>query len=660
MSPDSPSPSGIQPGMLFCDRYRIERRIDEGGMATIYQAVDESSGLPVAIKILFAHYSDNTVVKARFLDEGRIQAMLKHPNIVHVYQVLRQPVLSFVMEYIDGETLDEYLQRKAPLSEQEIVELIMPVMSAVGFAHSKGIVHRDLKPSNVLLQSSAGYAEPKVMDFGVAKVSRGKELTADGTTVGTLHYMSPEQIVGARNIDGRADIYSLGCSLYKLCTGEVPFNASSEFALMMAQVEAPPTPPSDLRGDLSPEMEEIILRALAKEPDNRFQTIREMTQALIKVGDESAPTDTVTRPMPAELLEFALGADEVAHDQTDQFRLEYLATGGELPEADDEPGSPGMTVELSTAAVKKIKSDRLKALRRKEGDADALSQAPTTERPQKFSRAQRDESLIMTAEQPRPAVDKPRFDGEDELQDVLQTIPRSAGMRADKSDDGEAQNIVAVDKPGVDSKEVTHLHIPKGAHEELRSTQEHSRSQRLKTAPKPSVEDVDDENMSREKMAGAQAPQQEASTAAERPSLRAASAVGKSAAPAATDQGGGSETVETADQRPSHRLEKLRRGDDDGVEEATAAERPSLRTSVRRATTATGSAQQGQSQVPNQAPNQATVQADEDAAESGQFTPPLPQRKKASSAQNGLYWIGFGVVALAVALAVLLWVLFAR
>lgn len=418
------STASIRPGALFCKRYRIERALDEGGMATIYLAVDESSGLPVAIKVLFHHYADNEIVRARFLDEGRIQAMLNHPNIVHVYRVIQEPVLSFVMEYVEGGTLEDYLQESTKISEMEVVDLILPVMSAVGFAHSKGIIHRDIKPSNVLLKRSTGYLEPKVMDFGVAKISSGRHLTTAGTTVGTLHYMSPEQIVGATNIDGRADIYSLGCTLYKLCTGEVPFNAASEFALMMAQVEAEPRSPRELRPDLSRAMEAVILKALAKKPYDRFQTIKEMTKALVHLGmhSDDRPDETMTRPIPEELLRFAMEADEIAQDHTASYRLAKSAPIEERDTMEFDRIDDGMTSTLSRSALTQIKKDRLKAAERqsiqtsplsrdriqssvqasskdtpdtrqdqlptsphrKSGESESIDQATTAERPQKF------------------------------------------------------------------------------------------------------------------------------------------------------------------------------------------------------------------------------------------------------------------------------------
>ncbi len=309
-------------------------------MASIYLAVDESTRVEVAIKVLFSYYSDNAVIRARFLDEGRIQAMLRHPNIVHVYRVVANPLLCFVMEFVDGETLEDYLKNVGWLNDQEVLEVMLPVMSAIGLAHSKGIIHRDLKPSNILVQSTARGLIPKVMDFGVAKVTSGRDLTAAGTTVGTLHYMSPEQIVGSRSIDGRADIYSLGVTLFKLVTGEVPFNASTEFALMMAQVEAAPVAPSSIRAGVSPRMEKIILRALEKEPAKRFQSISEFTSALMTLGDDPSVMDTDTISIPRELLEYAMMADEVATDRTAEYTMEHLSAAGILS------GSTGDTIEF--------------------------------------------------------------------------------------------------------------------------------------------------------------------------------------------------------------------------------------------------------------------------------------------------------------------------
>lgn len=317
----------LRPGDRFLDRFRIEYLAAEGGMASIYSARDELTSHSIAVKVLYPYYSDNAIIRTRFLEEGRIQQLLKHPNIVRVFQILDEPLMAILMEFVDGPTLDEYLGDEGPLSQEQVIDVIIPVMSALGFAHSRGIIHRDIKPSNILLQDS-DVRRPKVVDFGVAKVKGGRQdLTATGTTVGTLHYMSPEQIVGSKSIDGRADIYSVGVTMYKLVTGEVPFNAPTEFALMMAQVEAPPLPPSRLRSGLSKELEAIILKAMEKKPDDRFQSIREFTQALLSLRIDSQGTirDTVSERISHQLLDFAMQADEVAQDLTGEMDLE-LAT----------------------------------------------------------------------------------------------------------------------------------------------------------------------------------------------------------------------------------------------------------------------------------------------------------------------------------------------
>lgn len=463
------TPASIHPGTVLCERYRIERQLAKGGMATIYLATDDEIDEPVAVKVLYDKYSDNDVVRARFVDEGRIQSMLDHPNVVHVLDTISDP-LSFVMEYVDGETLENYLQREGPLDEEEIVDFILPVMSAIGFAHSKGIVHRDLKPSNVLLDDSGGYLKPKIMDFGVAKVHQGKELTEDGTTVGTLHYMSPEQIVGSREIDGRADIYSLGCSLYKLATGEVPFNASSEFALMMAQVEASPTPPSESRSEISDQLEQIILKALSKQPDERFQTIKAMTSALIKLRGDSSPDDTITRQMPADLLEFAMEADEVVRDQTDEVRLVPTTDDSETIELDAEDiETATQTMELSKSAIREIASDRTRAKQRKDGETRSLPKiekdgardvhAPADETVEQSVAI---EKILRTTDPGTETVEREQLatTTERDAPGFGKSDSENSSPTGDSSsrEDSGSRGIIAVDNPDVDSREVTDLH----------------------------------------------------------------------------------------------------------------------------------------------------------------------------------------------------------
>ena len=343
-----PSTQELQPGTRLADRYRVEYLLAEGGMASIYVATDEVAREQVAVKSLYGHYSRNKIVRERFLDEGRIQRALRHPNIVHVKEVLHEPVLAFIMEYVNGPTLDEHLATRGPMDLAELLKIMIPVFSAIGLAHRKGIIHRDIKPSNILLtQDIHGELRPMVMDFGVAKVGRTEGLTATGTTVGTLHYMSPEQIVGSKQIDGRADIYSLGVTLYKLAAGEVPFNAPTEFALMMAQVESRPRPPSEINRSIDPGLEAIILRALNKRPQDRFQNIKEMTEAMIALGNQDDQTRRMTiKASTHDLLQIALRADGVAQDHTEQVVFTELLR--ELPREQAEQMARSRGIDLAT------------------------------------------------------------------------------------------------------------------------------------------------------------------------------------------------------------------------------------------------------------------------------------------------------------------------
>jgi eukaryotic-like serine/threonine-protein kinase len=462
---DTSRPRIIEAGEVLLDRYVVEGQVAEGGMAAIHRTHDRATGQTVALKVLYPFYSQNEVVRTRFLDEGRIQRYLDHPNIIDVYDIVDDPQLAIVMEYIDGPTLDEYLDDHGALGVRELLSLMLPVLSAVGFAHHQGIIHRDIKPSNILLNPGAAGLEPKIMDFGVAKVEGGRELTAAGTTVGTLHYMSPEQIVGSKDIDGRADIYSLGVTIYKLCTGEVPFNASTEFALMMAQVEARPTPPTEIRAEISEALEQIILKALAKKPDDRFQTVKELTSALLDLETEPSnydQTDTDTAPLPADLLEYAMMADEVAIDRTGELDITQFQEVATSEQSKPQVATLDATIQLDRrrleAQILEDKSDDDSTRPRDKIDASTTTPferhktpeskpVDSKERTKPFGRAPDD------TQESKASVDS----ASDTLSMSQETTQRIVTSDVDSSQEITAVNAIEELAPGDDSQEITNV-----------------------------------------------------------------------------------------------------------------------------------------------------------------------------------------------------------
>ncbi len=257
--------------------YRIEEKLGEGGMGVVYKAIDLNLDRTVAIKVLAADLSRDPGLLERFRAEAKAQAHLNHTNIASLYNLLTvDNHTSIVMEYLEGETLDEMLRRRGLIPSQEALPLFRQALLGIGFAHRMGIVHRDIKPSNIMVNK---YGVVKVMDFGIAKVLGGQRLTRTGTQVGTVSYMSPEQI---RNlpVDIRSDIYSLGVTLYELLTAHLPFESDSEFQVMSDHVNTPPPPPTRHYPYIPRGIEQCVLKALEKNPDARFQTVEDFGSAL--------------------------------------------------------------------------------------------------------------------------------------------------------------------------------------------------------------------------------------------------------------------------------------------------------------------------------------------------------------------------------------------
>jgi serine/threonine-protein kinase len=263
--------------------YRNLELIGRGGMAEVYKSMHPTLGQPVAIKILLDHLVIDPDFKNRFIREAQVVAGLEHANIVRVFDFGDHEGTSYmVMEYLAGHDLSALSKAKGKLSLDETVELIRQVASALDYAHQQGLVHRDIKPSNILLaDGTAGHMRAVLSDFGIVKILNAEtSVTQTAGLLGTFDYIAPEQIQASANLDGHADIYALGVVVYQLLTGELPFKHKHTGGLLIAHLTQPPPDPRDVRPDLPPQVATAIQRAMAKTPEQRFDTAAEFAAKL--------------------------------------------------------------------------------------------------------------------------------------------------------------------------------------------------------------------------------------------------------------------------------------------------------------------------------------------------------------------------------------------
>jgi serine/threonine protein kinase len=270
--------------------YRIEAVLGDGGMGTVYRAHDERLNRPVALKMLHPHLARDQQLVERFRNEARIQASLIHPNIVSIFDFVQEgEMCAIVMEYIEGVMFSELLaQQGGPLPWKQVLELFTPLLQALDLAHSRGIIHRDLKPENLILQNSYGVKAPKIMDFGIARaLGDAKRQTATGVKMGTLAYMSPEQCRADKDITHLTDIYSIAATMYEMLAGRAPFDEDSEYALMNAIIQRPPTPLRRLNPAVPEWFERALMQAMAKDPHYRFASAKLLAEDL--AGHDAPP-----------------------------------------------------------------------------------------------------------------------------------------------------------------------------------------------------------------------------------------------------------------------------------------------------------------------------------------------------------------------------------
>ncbi len=289
--------------------YQIQELIGRGGMAVVYRAADVRLDRLVALKVLAPDLTRDSAFRQRFIRESRSGAAVDHPNVIPVFEAGESDgVLFIAMRYVAGRDVRALIDREGPLRPSRVVSIVTQIASALDTAHAHGLVHRDVKPANMLLGTLASGSAPDhvyLSDFGLSKMSvAAVSLTGTGQFLGTLDYMSPEQVEG-RPIDGRTDLYALGCAAFEMLTGRPPFQRDQDLAVMWAQVSAPPPSVRELRPELPAEVDRVIARALAKAPDSRhascLQFAAELRDACMArpSGSTGAPTELAGTARPS-------------------------------------------------------------------------------------------------------------------------------------------------------------------------------------------------------------------------------------------------------------------------------------------------------------------------------------------------------------------------
>jgi serine/threonine protein kinase len=291
-------------GTVVLDSYVLKRMLGSGGMAVVYLGENQLTGQAVAVKMLPPELAAYEEIKVRFLQEARTLAKLEHPAIVHLINFAEDSGrLCLIMQYAEGETFEDMIERHGRIAPKEAVSVSVGVLEGLAHAHKNQIVHRDIKPSNIIVRKDGSV---KVTDFGIAKIMLDNKMTQTGQTMGTVRYMAPEQVRG-KGVDERTDLYAMGISLYEAVLGAPPFDAESHFEVMQMHLTTEPAPPRRAGAPISAELEAVILKAIAKPPEDRYQTADQFREALLATP-EGQGSDVLGPPQAVGLAPTRLAA----------------------------------------------------------------------------------------------------------------------------------------------------------------------------------------------------------------------------------------------------------------------------------------------------------------------------------------------------------------
>jgi len=323
-------------GKFIREYYRIDYKAAQGGMSWLYKVTHTLLQEEMALKILYPQLCEDPRTRKRFIDEAKIQFRLQHKNIVRVTEIIQEKkLLGIIQEWVNGIDLKSYMKACPDLlSQGQIWGIFKQLLEALHYAHEQGIVHRDMKPSNILLaqDKETGQLIPKLTDFGVAKLLGDMDdRTATGMMIGTIKYVPPEQIKESKNVDRRADIYSLGVMLFQLLTGRFPFSGKFE-KLLYQHLFEDPVAPSSINPSISPDLDEVVLRCLEKEPESRYQSVSELLEVMnsIMPAPEPLPPVKIKRPQPdsARTYDASVSMSSAQSPQQLQGQSETYGTSG--------------------------------------------------------------------------------------------------------------------------------------------------------------------------------------------------------------------------------------------------------------------------------------------------------------------------------------------